>query len=38
MKKPQSTREAICRLIEQRGSVTGPELAEELGISRQAVS
>jgi biotin operon repressor/anti-sigma regulatory factor (Ser/Thr protein kinase) len=38
MKNSESTRNAICRLIEQRGSVTGPELAEELGISRQAVS
>ena len=38
MKTPESTRDAICRLVEQRGSVTGPELADELGISRQAVS
>jgi biotin operon repressor/anti-sigma regulatory factor (Ser/Thr protein kinase) len=38
MKNSESTRNAICRLIEQRGSVTGPELAEELGISRQAVN
>jgi biotin operon repressor/anti-sigma regulatory factor (Ser/Thr protein kinase) len=38
MKSAESTRDTIRRLIEQRGSVTGPELAEGLGISRQAVS
>lgn len=38
MKRSESTRDAIRRLIEQKGSVTGPELADELGISRQAVS
>lgn len=38
MTKSESTRDAICRLTEQKGSLTGPELADELGISRQAVS
>jgi len=38
MKKTESTHDAILRLVEQRGTVTGPELADELGISRQAVS
>ena len=38
MRKSESTRDAILGLVEQKGSVTGPELAEELGISRQAVS
>ena len=38
MPRTESTREAICRLIEENGSATGPELAAHLGITRQAVS
>ena len=38
MPKPSSTRDAIRRYIEENGSATGPELAEYLGITRQAVS
>ena len=38
MAKPLSTREAILRFIVQKGSVTGPELAGNLGITRQAVA
>jgi len=33
-----STRKAICRFVEKNESVTGPELAAHLGITRQAVS
>ena len=38
MPKADSTREAIRRYIEDKGSATGPELAGYLGITRQAVS
>lgn len=38
MPKSESTRDAIRRFIEEKGSATGPELAEYLGITRQAVS
>ena len=38
MTTTESTRDAIRRFIEKKGSVTGPELAEHVGISRQAVS
>ena len=38
MSKPPSTQEAILRFIAQNGSATGPELAINLGITRQAVS
>ena len=38
MAKPLSTRGAILRFIVQKGSVTGPELAGNLGITRQAVA
>ncbi len=38
MPKTESTRQAICRFIEENGSATGPELAAQLGITRQAVS
>jgi len=38
MGKPPSTQEAILRFITQNGSATGPELAANLGITRQAVS
>jgi len=38
MPKAGSTRDAVRRYIEDKGSATGPELAEYLGITRQAVS
>ena len=38
MREAISRREKIRRLIEERGEMSGPALAEELGISRQAVS
>lgn len=38
MPKTGSTRDAIREYIEENGSATGPELAEYLGITRQAVS
>lgn len=38
MPKTRSTRDAIRDYIEENGSATGPELAEYLGITRQAVS
>jgi anti-sigma regulatory factor (Ser/Thr protein kinase) len=38
MPKANSTRDVIRRYIEDKGSATGPELAEYLGITRQAVS
>jgi len=38
MPKPDSTRDAIREYIEENGSATGPELAEYLGVTRQAVS
>ncbi len=38
MKKTESTRESIFRLIEENGSATGPQLAAHLGITRQAVN
>lgn len=38
MNRRPATRESIRRIIEEEGSTTGPELAEKLGISRQAVS
>jgi len=38
MRKRNSTSDAICRFIEKNGSATGPELAEYLGITRQAAS
>lgn len=38
MPKTGSTRDAIREYIEEKGSATGPELAEYLGITRQAVS
>ena len=38
MPKSDSTREMIREYIEENGSATGPELAEYLGITRQAVS
>jgi biotin operon repressor len=38
MARNDSTREAIRFFVEKRGSATGPELAEHLGISRQAVN
>ena len=38
MPKAGSTRDAIRRYIEDKGSATSPELAEYLGITRQAVS
>ncbi len=38
MPKPDSTRDAIRKLIAKKGSATGPELARALGITRQAVS
>lgn len=38
MPKPDSTRGVIREYIEENGSATGPELAECLGITRQAVS
>lgn len=38
MEKSNSTRNRIHRFIEKNGSATGPELAEYLGITRQAVS
>lgn len=38
MRKADETDEAICRFIRKHGSATGPELAEHLGITRQAVS
>ena len=37
MSTSRSTRHRIRQLIRERGSATGPELAEQLGISRQAV-
>ena len=37
MSAPRSTRRRIHQLIRERGSATGPELAEQLGISPQAV-
>ncbi len=38
MPRASSTRDSIRRYIEENGSATGPELAEYLGITRQAVS
>jgi anti-sigma regulatory factor (Ser/Thr protein kinase) len=38
MKEFPSTRQRICQFVEEHGSATGPELAEYLGITRQAVS
>lgn len=38
MSGDRSTRGAIRQFIEDRGSATGPQLAEHLGITRQAVS
>lgn len=38
MPESGSTREVIRQYIEERGSATGPELAEHLGVTRQAVS
>ena len=38
MARPGSTKAAVLEYIEKNGSATGPELAEYLGISRQAVS
>ena len=38
MARTESTRESICRFIEENGSATSPELAAYLGITRQAVS
>jgi anti-sigma regulatory factor (Ser/Thr protein kinase) len=38
MSKPDSTRDAIRKLIAKKGSATGPELSTALGITRQAVS
>lgn len=38
MSKPGSTREVIRQYIEKRGSATSPEMAEHLGLTRQAVS
>lgn len=38
MGKPGSTSAAVLEYIKKNGSATGPELAEYLGISRQAVS
>lgn len=38
MRHPDSTRDAIRDYIEAYGSATGPELADHLGITRQAVS
>jgi anti-sigma regulatory factor (Ser/Thr protein kinase) len=38
MGRPKSTRDTIRRIIEKNGSATGPELADFLGITRQAVS
>ena len=38
MTRTESTREAVCRFIEENGSATGPQLAAHLGITRQAVS
>ena len=38
MSRPHSTRETIRAYIEQNGSATSRELAEHLGITRQAVS
>lgn len=38
MPKTRSTRDAVRAYIEEKGSATGPELAEYLGITRQAVS
>ena len=37
MRKSHSARDAIRSFIENNGSATGPELAEHLGITRQAV-
>lgn len=38
MRRPESTRDAIRWYIEKKGSATGPELADFMGITRQAVS
>jgi len=38
MRRTDSTRETIRLFIENKGSATGPELAQHLGITRQAVS
>ena len=38
MRISKSSRQTICRFIVENGSATGPELAEYLGITRQAVS
>jgi DNA-binding MarR family transcriptional regulator len=35
---PKTTQQAILDYIENNGSATGPELADFLGITRQAVS
>ncbi|MCP5090290.1 MAG: winged helix-turn-helix transcriptional regulator, partial [Gammaproteobacteria bacterium] len=38
MSQSRSTREVIREFIEERGSATSTDLAEHLGITRQAVS
>jgi anti-sigma regulatory factor (Ser/Thr protein kinase) len=38
MRHPDSKRDAVCEYVAEHPAATGPELAQHLGISRQAVS